>query len=57
MCVKILSLLCYVILEIASAASVYDQSQTGNLNVQIDLKDLQVIALMKSGKEEYVVSY
>lgn len=56
MCKKIFSLLCYAVLEIASAASVYDQSQTGNLNVQIDLKDLQVIALTKSGKEEYVVS-
>lgn len=33
-----------------------DQRQTGDLNVQIDLKNLQVIALMK-GKEEYVVSY
>lgn len=56
MCKKIFSVLCYAVLEIASAASVYDQSQTGNLNVQIDLKDLQVIALTKSGKEEYVVS-
>ncbi|CAK1581842.1 unnamed protein product [Parnassius mnemosyne] len=32
----------------------YDQSQTGELNVQVDLKDIQIIALMKDGKEEYV---
>ncbi|CAG4989467.1 unnamed protein product [Parnassius apollo] len=32
----------------------YDQSQTGELNVQVDLKDIQIIALMKGGKEEYV---
>ncbi|VVC99254.1 uncharacterized protein LOC126976642 [Leptidea sinapis] len=32
----------------------YDQSQSGDLNVQVDLKDLQIIALMKGGKEEYV---
>ncbi|CAG9783799.1 unnamed protein product [Diatraea saccharalis] len=36
------------------AATVYDQSQTGELNVQVELKDLQIIALMKNGKEEYV---
>lgn len=32
-----------------------DQRQTGDLNVQIDLKNLKVFALTK-GKEEYVVS-
>lgn len=32
-----------------------DQRQTGDLNVQIDLKNLQIVGLMK-GKEEYVVS-
>ncbi|CAG4910687.1 unnamed protein product [Colias eurytheme] len=32
----------------------FDQSQSGNLNVQVDLKDLQIIALLKGGKEEYV---
>lgn len=30
------------------AKAVYDQRQTGDLNVQIELKDLQVIALLKS---------
>ncbi|KAL0842142.1 hypothetical protein ABMA28_014318 [Loxostege sticticalis] len=51
---KICFVLYYVALEFASAASTYDQSQTGNLNVQIDLKDLQIIALTKNTKEEYV---
>lgn len=56
MFLKICFVLYYVALEFASAASTYDQSQTGNLNVQIDLKDLQIIALTKNTKEEYVVS-
>ncbi|XP_013182405.1 PREDICTED: uncharacterized protein LOC106128526 isoform X1 [Papilio xuthus] len=32
----------------------YDQRQTGEFNVQVDVKDVQIIALMKGGKEEYV---
>ncbi|KYN36923.1 hypothetical protein ALC56_08714 [Trachymyrmex septentrionalis] len=32
----------------ALAKAVYDQRQTGDVNVQIDLKDLQVIALVNS---------
>jgi len=30
------------------AKAIYDQRQTGDVNVQIDLKDLQVIALVNS---------
>ncbi|RVE41448.1 hypothetical protein evm_013905 [Chilo suppressalis] len=41
-------------IKLTIAASIYDQSQTGELNVQVDLKDVQIIALMKNGKEEYV---
>lgn len=37
-------------------ARVYDQRQTGDLNVQIELKDLQVVALVDSGLlEDYTV--
>ncbi|XP_047510652.1 uncharacterized protein LOC125053360 isoform X1 [Pieris napi] len=32
----------------------YDQSQSGDFNVQVGLKDLQIIALLNGGKEEYV---
>ena len=32
----------------AMAKAIYDQRQTGDVNVQIDLKDLQVIALVNS---------
>ncbi|CAK1545355.1 unnamed protein product [Leptosia nina] len=32
----------------------YDQSQSGDFNVQVGLKDLQIIALLSGGKEEYV---
>lgn len=32
----------------APAKAVYDQRQTGDLNVQLELKDLQVIALINS---------
>ncbi|XP_011878269.1 PREDICTED: uncharacterized protein LOC105567765 [Vollenhovia emeryi] len=32
----------------ASAKAVYDQRQTGDLNVQIELKNLQVVALLNS---------
>lgn len=33
-----------------------DQRQTGDLNVQIDLKNFKIFALTK-GKEDYVVSF
>lgn len=33
----------------------YDQSQIGDINVQVGLKDFQIIALLNGGKEEYVV--
>ncbi|XP_068629677.1 uncharacterized protein [Battus philenor] len=36
------------------SSTVYDQRQTGDFNVQIDVKDVQIIALMKNGKEDYV---
>ncbi|CAH2237839.1 uncharacterized protein LOC120624604 [Pararge aegeria] len=32
----------------------YDQRQTGDVNVQVDLKDVQIFAVMKGDKEEYV---
>ncbi|XP_028156632.1 uncharacterized protein LOC114350155 isoform X1 [Ostrinia furnacalis] len=54
MCSLLFLVIYIVATEFASAASIYDQSQTGDINVQIDLKDLQIIALTKSTKEEYV---
>lgn len=56
MCTKMLLLLCPLISTFANSASTFDQRQTGDLNVQVDLKDLRIIALMKDTKEEYVVS-
>ncbi|XP_050345514.1 uncharacterized protein LOC126770262 [Nymphalis io] len=35
-------------------SSIFDQRQTGDLNVQVDLKDVRIFALMKGDKEEYV---
>lgn len=36
----------------------YDQRQTGDVNVQIHLKDVQVVALLDSGLlEDYVVNF
>lgn len=57
MCAKILLLLCPLLAASANSASTFDQRQTGDLNVQVDLKDLRIIALMKDTKEEYVVSF
>lgn len=37
-----------VALPPAPARAVYDQRQTGDLNVQLELKDLKVIALLNS---------
>lgn len=34
-----------------------DQRQVGDFNVQVDVKDVQIIAMMKGDKEEYVVLY
>lgn len=56
MCLRNIFLLCSLLTNYAESAS-YDQRQTGNLNVQVDLKDIHIIALMKGGKEEYVVSF
>lgn len=41
---------------LTDCSSSYDQRQTGDFNVQIGLKNIQLIALLKGGKEEYVVS-
>lgn len=38
-------------------SSIFDQRQTGDLNVQVDVKDVQIFAVMKGNKEEYVVSF
>ncbi|CAH2086387.1 unnamed protein product [Euphydryas editha] len=35
-------------------SSIFDQRQTGDVNVQVDVKDLQIFAAMKGDKEEYV---
>ncbi|XP_046965111.1 uncharacterized protein LOC124533707 [Vanessa cardui] len=35
-------------------SSIIDQRQTGDLNVQVDFKDVRIFALMKGDKEEYV---
>ncbi|XP_063360016.1 uncharacterized protein LOC134649228 [Cydia amplana] len=53
MCAKSILLLFSILSTYVDSAS-FDQRQTGNLNVQVDLKDIQIIALMKGGKEEYV---
>ncbi|KAI8434911.1 hypothetical protein MSG28_003385 [Choristoneura fumiferana] len=53
MCLKNILLICSLLTSYAESAS-YDQRQTGNFNVQVDLKDIHIIALMKGGKEEYV---
>ncbi|KAJ2952701.1 hypothetical protein O0L34_g7044 [Tuta absoluta] len=58
MCAKIIFVVCSCVIAVigyvSSAATSYDQRQTGALNVQVDLKDLRIFALMKGGKEEYV---
>ncbi|XP_026744836.1 uncharacterized protein LOC113506185 [Trichoplusia ni] len=36
------------------SSSNFDQRQTGEFNVQIGLKNIKLIALLKGGKEEYV---
>lgn len=44
-------------LTLASPAR-YDQRQTGDVNVQIDLKDVKVIALVKSDLlDDYMVIF
>ncbi|XP_061712372.1 uncharacterized protein LOC133521430 [Cydia pomonella] len=53
MCAKSILFLFSILSTYVDSAS-FDQRQTGNLNVQVDLKDIQIIALMKGGKEEYV---
>ncbi|XP_026757838.2 uncharacterized protein LOC113517382 [Galleria mellonella] len=49
---KIVFISC-LLCEFAVCKTTYDQSQTGDLNVQVDLKDVQIIALLNGGKEEY----
>ncbi|XP_013195830.2 uncharacterized protein LOC106139042 [Amyelois transitella] len=48
---KLVFLFC--LLSVDAAPHVYDQSQTGELNVQVDLKDLQIFALLSGKHEEY----
>lgn len=50
-------LICLVCSLLSSYADLtqYDQRQTGDVNVQVDLKDLQFFAVLKGDKEEYVV--
>lgn len=47
--------LCSVLVRTTDCTSSFDQRQTGDLNVQIGLKNINIIALLKGGKEEYVV--
>lgn len=56
MCTKIILTLFSLSLGLANSATTFDQRQTGESNVQVDLKHLQILALLKGGKEEYVVS-
>ncbi|XP_063892214.1 uncharacterized protein LOC135117284 [Helicoverpa armigera] len=46
--------LCSFLLRTTDCTSSFDQRQTGDLNVQIGLKNINIIALLKGGKEEYV---
>ncbi|KAJ8722667.1 hypothetical protein PYW07_003847 [Mythimna separata] len=46
--------LCSVLVGTTDCTSSFDQRQTGDLNVQIGLKNINIIALLKGGKEEYV---
>lgn len=52
---KLSLITCLVILSESVFARTFDQRQTGDLNVQVDVKNLKIFALTK-GKEEYVVS-
>lgn len=56
MSAKYTFLIHYLLLACHVKSISYDQRQTGEFNVQVDVKDVQIIALMKGGKEEYVVS-
>ncbi|KAM3963110.1 LOW QUALITY PROTEIN: uncharacterized protein ACR2FA_002877 [Aphomia sociella] len=46
-------LICCLLWGLAVCKTTYDQSQTGDLNVQVDLNDVQIIALLNNDKEEY----
>lgn len=46
--------LCSILVGTTDCTSSFDQRQTGDLNVQIGLKNINIIALLKGGKEEYV---
>lgn len=52
-----LSILFYFLLPQFVKPIQVDQRQNGELNVQVDLRDVQIIALLNRGKEEYVVSF
>ncbi|KAJ0180581.1 hypothetical protein K1T71_003985 [Dendrolimus kikuchii] len=51
---KLISLIVSFLLNQYVQAATYDQRQTGDVNVQVELNDLQIIALLKGGKQEYV---
>ena len=38
-------------------SSLIDQRQDGDFNIQVDVKDVQIFAVMKGEKEEYVVIF
>ncbi|XP_045783133.1 uncharacterized protein LOC123879469 [Maniola jurtina] len=49
----IINFLCLLVSSYADLSQ-YDQRQTGDVNVQVDLKDVQIYAILKGDKEEYV---
>lgn len=49
-------IICSFLYKIAICYTTYDQRQTGDLNIQVEVKDIQLFAFMKGNKEEYVVS-
>lgn len=55
LCCLVLMICCRFIVE-SNVATIYDQRQTGDLNVQIELKNLQVVALMNSELDDYTVN-
>ncbi|CAH0604750.1 unnamed protein product [Chrysodeixis includens] len=56
MCMFIALTLCSILVVTTdcTSSSNFDQRQTGEFNVQIGLKNIKLIALLKGGKEEYV---
>lgn len=47
-----------VLVALGAGAPSYDQRQEGKINVQIDVKDLSIVALMDSGMlDDYTVRF